>query len=363
MNGRVYDPAIGRFMSADPYIQASDNLQSYNRYAYVFNSPLNATDPSGYLGGFFGGLVNRFLGNTTVGTILSPNRIILKNMSYSTAQTYVGIASTACGWAVALCAAGGSYENSLVHGGSFSQSLRAGATAGVTALVTAQLFSWAGDVNQYYGFQAGSLGAVGTHMVAGCISSSAFGGDCGSGAIAAGFAQGVGGNIPKFESFAANVATRAVLGGVGSVLGGGKFGNGAVTAAFAYMFNDARHEKERLRQVMSDLQEDLKYAAETGCVKAGATDICVGPGATKSVSAGAAVRTEARNLSEKLTMDEARAGAGERIMQGKINDTAFPEDTWAKMQHVHETPSGASIVIHYWERIVDSFRTGFKYKD
>jgi hypothetical protein len=31
MNGRVFDPLIGRFMSADPFIQAPDELQSYNR--------------------------------------------------------------------------------------------------------------------------------------------------------------------------------------------------------------------------------------------------------------------------------------------------------------------------------------------
>ncbi len=48
MNGRVYDPLIGRFMSADPFIQAPDNLQSHNRYAYVMKNPLNLTDPSGY---------------------------------------------------------------------------------------------------------------------------------------------------------------------------------------------------------------------------------------------------------------------------------------------------------------------------
>ena len=48
MNGRIYDPLIGRFMSADPYIQAPDDLQSFNRYAYVRNNPLNLTDPSGY---------------------------------------------------------------------------------------------------------------------------------------------------------------------------------------------------------------------------------------------------------------------------------------------------------------------------
>ncbi|MFN7834168.1 MAG: RHS repeat-associated core domain-containing protein [Burkholderiaceae bacterium] len=48
MNGRIYDPAIGKFLSADPIIQAADNLQSYNRYAYVINNPMNATDPTGF---------------------------------------------------------------------------------------------------------------------------------------------------------------------------------------------------------------------------------------------------------------------------------------------------------------------------
>jgi RHS repeat-associated protein len=48
MNGRVYDPMTARFMSADPYIQAPMNSQSYNRYSYGWNSPLNGTDPTGY---------------------------------------------------------------------------------------------------------------------------------------------------------------------------------------------------------------------------------------------------------------------------------------------------------------------------
>ena len=44
MNGRIYDPRLGRFMQADPFIQASGNTQSYNRYSYLFNNPLNGTD-------------------------------------------------------------------------------------------------------------------------------------------------------------------------------------------------------------------------------------------------------------------------------------------------------------------------------
>jgi uncharacterized protein RhaS with RHS repeats len=48
MNGRVYDPAIARFVSADPNVQTPENLQSFNRYAYVLNNPLKYTDPTGY---------------------------------------------------------------------------------------------------------------------------------------------------------------------------------------------------------------------------------------------------------------------------------------------------------------------------
>ncbi|MFV1872342.1 MAG: RHS repeat-associated core domain-containing protein [Oleiphilus sp.] len=48
MNGRIYDPNLGKFLSADPLIQAPYNSQSYNRYAYVMNNPLSLIDPSGY---------------------------------------------------------------------------------------------------------------------------------------------------------------------------------------------------------------------------------------------------------------------------------------------------------------------------
>ncbi len=48
MNGRVYDPEIGRFLSADPLIQDPYNTQSFNRYSYCFNNPMRSIDPSGY---------------------------------------------------------------------------------------------------------------------------------------------------------------------------------------------------------------------------------------------------------------------------------------------------------------------------
>lgn len=48
MNGRVYDPIIGRFISADPHIQYPESTQGLNRYTYVNNNPLSYTDPSGF---------------------------------------------------------------------------------------------------------------------------------------------------------------------------------------------------------------------------------------------------------------------------------------------------------------------------
>jgi RHS repeat-associated protein len=48
MNGRLYDPDSGRFTSADPFIQSPDATQNYDRYGYVLNNPLTATDPSGW---------------------------------------------------------------------------------------------------------------------------------------------------------------------------------------------------------------------------------------------------------------------------------------------------------------------------
>lgn len=49
MNGRVYDPQVGRFLSADPLVANPDNTQSYNRYSYVENSPFKYIDPSGFM--------------------------------------------------------------------------------------------------------------------------------------------------------------------------------------------------------------------------------------------------------------------------------------------------------------------------
>jgi RHS repeat-associated protein len=45
---RYYDPALGRFISADPIVPEPGNPQSLNRYSYVLNNPVRNTDPTGH---------------------------------------------------------------------------------------------------------------------------------------------------------------------------------------------------------------------------------------------------------------------------------------------------------------------------
>ena len=65
MNARLYDPVLGRFLAPDPYVQASDFSQSYNRYGYCMNNPMKYVDEDGeflhiVIGAILGGGANLF---------------------------------------------------------------------------------------------------------------------------------------------------------------------------------------------------------------------------------------------------------------------------------------------------------------
>ena len=47
MNGRLYDPLLGRFLSPDPIVANPADGQQWNLYSYAGNSPLSHVDPSG----------------------------------------------------------------------------------------------------------------------------------------------------------------------------------------------------------------------------------------------------------------------------------------------------------------------------
>ncbi len=119
MGGRTYNPVLGRFMQADPFIQQPGNLQSYNRYAYVMNNPMSMTDPSGYF------------------SVFKPIKKLVRNVMRAVGPEVSGllvaVGSVFCGPAYAACVAAGNYEIARAHGASKTGALRGAAAAGVLA--------------------------------------------------------------------------------------------------------------------------------------------------------------------------------------------------------------------------------------
>ena len=76
--GRYYDPELGRFISPDPFVPGPGEPQSFNRYSYVGNNPVNYIDPSGYAkkkkGGFFRSFFGKLLVSIVAAAVLSPAR-------------------------------------------------------------------------------------------------------------------------------------------------------------------------------------------------------------------------------------------------------------------------------------------------
>jgi len=193
MNGRIYDPRLGRFMQADPIIDGVTDTQGYNRYSYVHNNPLNATDPSGFSSW------NSFRDN-----LLKP-----------VIQAIVTAYCTPCGAALAAATA-------VYYGGNF-------ADAAIAAFTTAVMANM-GKEFAANGFGATEALAFG---VAGGIASSLRGGKFGHGFVsayagAAVNASGILEGANQVEQFGANV----VIAGTISEATGGKFANGAAYAAF-----------------------------------------------------------------------------------------------------------------------------------
>ena len=53
-------------------------------------------------------------------------------------------------------------------------------------------------------------------------------------------------------------------------------------------------------------------------------------------------RTEPKELREQLALEEAKAGAGEKIEKLDIKDPKYPKKDWQKMQHQHKNSDGFS---------------------
>jgi RHS repeat-associated protein len=180
MNGRIYDAKLARFLQADPFIQAPYNTQSLNRYSYVWNNPLNATDPSGYIGWF---IFKAFLAYAISDVIVT-----------------IGINS---GWSSGL----------------------------IQAVSLAATF-WIGGIGPESSLNFQTQVAVVATL--GGITSVLQGGKFGHGFVAAGLSAIAGAAIKGAELIAGQeFLAKVVVGGTISEATGGKFANGAAGAAFA----------------------------------------------------------------------------------------------------------------------------------
>jgi len=201
MNGRVYDPRLGRFISADPFVQAPNNTQSLNRYAYVWNNPLRYNDPSGHF----------------VFSLAAAIKIALtEGITWYTAAAWAGAAGVA---------------DALVQGASLRDALQYGAIAGATAGAFVQIgtgipgtWSEAAARGLKYGL-VGGIGSVlqGGKFGHGFVSAGA------SPIIGRGFAGALGQSLGKEGTMIAQIV---VAGGISEATGG-KFANGAAYAAFS----------------------------------------------------------------------------------------------------------------------------------
>lgn len=229
MNGRLYLPDIGRFISADPIIQAPYNLQSYNGYSYVFNNPMALIDPSGlsawtdFRDGF-----------------LKP--VGLAVLAFELGPEVYGAVGSAVG--ESLYAATGNGVFAYMAG-----SIAGAAAAGVTTSLITQgnTNGWQYNAMSIAGFNAvgdfvpgdtGSESKVFAHALVGGATSAASGAGFKSGFLSAGFSEAA---APWLQNNY-NVVTAAIVGGAASELGGGKFQNGAMTGAFGYLYNKCIHE-------------------------------------------------------------------------------------------------------------------------
>lgn len=166
MNGRVYDPVLGRFLSPDPHVQFVADLQSYNRYTYVGNNPLRYTDPTGYwlsavgnwFGGTFGNPWNDFQLLATIGVCatLGPAGCTIAGLYFAALNATIAVANGAAwdqtvvstGIGLGVGTAVGSAVGSFTGGelvGLLSGSASAAVTTGISNLASGQGF-WGWDM-------------------------------------------------------------------------------------------------------------------------------------------------------------------------------------------------------------------------
>jgi RHS repeat-associated protein len=284
MNGRLYDPFVGEFLSPDPVIQDITDSQAFNAYSYVRNNPLSSVDPTGYswVSKFFKKLnkgVQKFLKavskihplaklHAKADKWVYQNRVIITVVVVAvvaavfvgpTVAGWAGFASGTTGYTVAAATVAGAVSSgarTALYGGKLRDILKSAAIGGVTAAISAGLLHPLGDAAANaanFGEKAALTTAhVAGHGLVGGAANAAQGGSFKEGFLSAA-AGALLFDIPSVRevmqsgnmslvAIAARTAVAGVVGGTVSVIGGGKFGNGAWTVAFQHLFNNEIRE-------------------------------------------------------------------------------------------------------------------------
>jgi RHS repeat-associated protein len=267
MNGRVYDPVLGRFLQADPYIQDMTDLQALNRYSYMDNNPLSGTDPTGYKKRWW----KKWIKPLAIIAVAA----VTGGIGGPLLAGSLGFASGTLGAAVISGAAAGLASNvtgTLLNGGGLGDALKSGLKGAVIGGISAGLTFGVGSLAEtpLNGAtfekatslqQAQSVGIkiLGHGLVQGTMAEATggkFSNGFITGAVSGGTENFIAGNI---KGFSGRVTASAIVGGVSSELSGGSFTNGAVTGAFIMMFNQIATEA---RQAMTPQKMEGQWIYE-----------------------------------------------------------------------------------------------------
>jgi len=293
MGGRIYDPTLGRFLQADPFIQAPKNSQNYNRYSYVLNNPMSMTDPSGFnfIDSFFKG-INKAFGK------LSPF-VALAFAIWSPFTAYGMWGAVGTGF-ISGGIATGSLKGALI--GAFSGAAFYGIGQQFKALSNGNIDKW----NAASAAEAGSImdglhtfggieltsgqiaGQIASHAATGGVTSALAGGKFGHGFFSAGFTKGAGTSINGAfgRGPVGGTLSNMVIGGTASVISGGKFVNGAKTAAYQSLFNEFSKQLTRrgyrgaIGPAAARPWEEQRAIYFNVAVSAGGVGVCIVTGCT-----------------------------------------------------------------------------------